>query len=362
MLPDDAPSEAQAKPVRRIHTVVGCLVVLGLVAGLCGGGWLVVRYLAAGAEHAKVRDCLAEDRGESPPYRRVSCEDAEARYRVLLIAERPLTGGNPCVDVPGASRLFDRTEDDRIVCIGVKDADPAKAANIAKEGDCLRVVRDAGAERLDCTDPRANFEVLRRLTDVYVSDLRVPFGDDDSPCSDVPATTTRYSFQWRTEQSEDAAPSRPGLPGKHFDLMFCLGRVHEPPPAVPGATGNCRFVKPEDVLAAVNSVDGKQHDRVSPGRPAGPRGCTYALLRVDGGHDAVTLNMSGEFDWPPSAREEFTIDGLKAAWRANPVGVAYLSVARPGGNFEIVLTFKTGYSYLREAAVAVYQAAEPHLP
>jgi hypothetical protein len=319
MLADDAPIPAQPKPVRRLRGWIGCLVVLAIAAGVCAGGWLVVRYLAAGADNANVRDCLADDRGENPPYRRVSCEDGEARYRVLAIAERPSTGANPCVDVPGASRLFETTRDNQTVCIGDKDADPARSANIAREGDCLRVVRDADAERLDCADPRANFEVLRRLTNVFVSDLRAPPGvPTDGPCSDVPATTTRYSFQWR---SEDVAPRGPKLPGRHFDLMFCLGRVHEPPPAVPNAPVSCRFVTADGVLAAVNAVDGKRDNR-----------------------------------------EEFTLDGMKAAWRVGSLGVGYLSVARPGGNFEVILVFESGYPFLREAAVEIYRAAGPHLP
>ena len=360
MLADDAPILAQPKAVRRLRGWIGCLVVLGIAGGLCGGGWLVVRYLAAGADNANVRDCLADDRGENPPYRRVSCEDDGARYRVLAIAERPSTGANPCVDVPGASRLFETTRDNKTVCIGAKDADPARSANIARDGDCLRVVRDADAERLDCADPRANFEVLRRLTDVFVSDLRAPPGvPTDAPCSDIPATTTRYSFQWR---SEDAAPRGPNLPGRHFDLMFCLGRVHEPPPAVPNAPVSCRFVSADGVLAAVNAVDGKLHRSVSPGRPAAREACAYALFRHERGRDAVTIEMTGEFAWPPDNRQEFTLDGMKAAWRAGSLGVGYLSVARPGGNFEVILVFESGYPFLREAAVEIYRAAAPHLP
>jgi hypothetical protein len=325
---------------------------------VCGGVWLVVRYVTSSSDEVKVGDCLADDPEERPPYRRVSCEDGAARYRVLTVNDGQRPGANPCVDVPGASRLFD-TEDNAIVCIGDKDADPAKSANIAREGDCLQVRRDADAQRLDCGDPATNFQVLSRLTDVFVGGLRVPGAPDDGPCSDEPSTVSRFGYQWR---SEDATPRAPGPAGRHYDLLFCLARVHEPPPAVPDAAVNCRFVAAEALLAAVNLVAGNRYRGVGPGHANGTAPCTYPLIKESGGADAVTIEMTGTFDWPPPDREQFTLDGLPAAWRANPTGVGYLSVAQPGGNFEVVLSFDGGSSWLRDAAVEIYRAAAPHLP
>lgn len=356
---EDAPGRTQPKN-ERWYFALGLVLVLGLVGGVCGGGWLLVRQFVAGPDQANVDDCLEDDREARPPYRRVSCDDGAARYRVLAVEDWTAFGANPCVDVPGASRLFELPDDDKIVCIGEKDADPMRSANIAREGDCLRMRRDGEAERLDCTDPQANFEVLRRLTDVVVSDLRAPGSPDDGPCSDVPGVATRFAYQWR---SEDVTPRAPNLPGKHYDLVFCLARVNVPPPAVPDAPANCRFVTADDVLAAVNAVGGNRHTRGGPGQANGDAPCDYPLFKESGGHDVVNIEMTGSFDWPPADEwEEFTLDGAMAAWHASSFGVGRLAVARPGGNFNVVLSFDGGQPGMREAAVEIYRAAAPHLP
>jgi hypothetical protein len=358
---DAALPPAEESPFRWYYAALALLVVVGLVACVCGGGWLYLRNRKASPDNAQLHDCLAEDRGSTPPFRRVSCDDGAARYRVLEVADWMAFGPNPCVDVAGARRMFDTTDNKKIVCIGDKDADPTKSANIARDGDCLRVVRDADAQRLPCSDPTTNFKVLRRLTDVFVSNLGpVPGGAPEGPCVDVPDTATQYAYQWR---SEDESPkvAMPAL-GKHYDLLFCLARVHEPPPAVKNAKPNCRFISAEAVLAAVNAAGGDHHSHAAPVQTTGNGPCDYTLFRDAGGHDGIIVELTGNFDWPPPDHQEFTIDGVKAAWRSGatlPVG--YLVVARPGGNFKLILTF-TSAANLREAAVRVYRAAAPHLP
>jgi hypothetical protein len=175
----------------------------------------------------------------------------------------------------------------------------------------------------------------------------------------VPGVATRFAYQWR---SEDVTARLPNLPGKHYDLVFCLARVNLPPPAVPDAPANCQFITADGVLAAVNAASGNRYHSVGPGRASADGPCTYMLSKESGGRDVVEIEMTGIFDWPPPEWEEFTLDGAMAAWRAGSPGIGRLSVARPGGNFTVVLTLDGGVRALREAVVEIYRAAAPHLP
>jgi hypothetical protein len=353
------------------RTVPFRVLILAVLGCLCGGGWLVVRHFVDGAnsnvDRADVGDCLADNSGADPPYRRVSCQDRTARYRVFKVGDSRRSGASPCRDVPGATRLLEI--DFKIVCIGAKDADPARSPNIAKQGDCLRVVRGAEAERLDCTDPRANFTVRRRLTDVFISDLpRAPGMPDDVPCKDAPDTATTYELNWRYEGTTPGTPV-PHLPGRNVELLFCLARIHLPPPAVPDGPANCRFVTADSVLAAVNGAEGHHHRSAWLGGATGDEPCQYGLLRDDGQTDFVTIELTGDLGWPPSGpgwagdRQDFPVDGATAAWRAYPIGGGgHLAVQRPACTFTLDLLTRDGSAFLREAATQIYRAAAPHLP
>jgi len=371
--PGDALAQTQAKPeparARWYHTVLGLVVILALLGCVCGCGWLVLRHFvdraSSNAARAKTGDCLADSRGGHPLYRRVSCRDRTARYRVFAVADGRHSRPNPCVDVPGASRLY--KIDFTIVCIGDKDADPARSANLAAPGDCLRVVRGADPERLTCTDPRANFTVLRRRTDVDISTMPMPGLPSNDPCADQPRTVTEYELNWEYEGPTPATPApAPGL-ARHVDLLFCLARVHEPPPAVPDAPANCRFVTADGVLTALNAAQGQHHRSAQQTGVNSDGECQYQLIRDDGGADQVTIELTGDLGWPPprisSDRQEFTLDGATAAWRAEKLGGGgYFAVQRPAGTFEIDFVFRGSSPSLREAAIQIYRAAAPHLP
>lgn len=341
--------------------LLGCAIIIVLAACLFSGGWLIVRHFTAGAGKATTNDCLADDKGADPPYRRVDCDAKAAKYRVLQIAGWSVSGPNPCVEVAGASHSYEQYGDgaNKTICIGDKDADPATAANAAKVGDCLLVSRDRDALRTDCGDRRANFTVLRRLLDASVGGLSVPGSQSDGPCASVPGTVTTYGLQWR---AVGPPVSTMHVIGQHYDLLLCLKRVNEPPPAVATGPVNCRYLTPSGVLAAVNAVDGSRFQSAQITATTADAPCTYVLLG-GGRRDVVTIEMTGEMQWPPADHTELVIDGVKAAWQADPLGlgIGTLSVQRTSGRLEIGVKAGDGAD-VRGIAESVYRAAAPHVP
>lgn len=350
------PEDAAAKPSLGCQLLV-VAAVLVLAACVCGGGWLILRHRSADPASAEVNDCLADDPGAEPPFKRVDCDDKAARYRLRQIAGWSVSGPNPCVEVPGATRSFEHYGDgaNSTYCLGDKDADPATSINTARPGDCLLVSREHDAVRVECSDQRANFTVLDRRLDLVVSGIRIPGSPSDAPCAGVPGTVTTYGLQWRTLGPPVAAAP---MPGKHYDLMLCLRRVHEPPPAVATGPANCRYVTPEGLLTAANSVTGNRYRTARINATTGDAPCTYVLLHGAGGNDVVEIEMTGDLQWPPERATQFTIDGADAAWRDEGV----LMVARPTGRVEIRLAIRSSRTDGRAIAEAVYRAAAPHLP
>ena len=339
--------------------VIAAVAVVVLV--LCGVGTAVaVRSYLADPGRAEVGDCLAPDAGRPVPYRKVGCDDPEADFTVLTAAE---ADGNPCVDVPGASRLY--TIERRTFCVGRKGLDPARAANVATDGDCLRIARDIETERRPCADPEANVEVLRRLTQVRVERSSLPplpgVPGKPGPCAEVERTELAYTYEWRSDPPR--APVVPSFSVTTVDLMFCLARVNLPRTVAPDREQDCRYVTADALLAAVVATSGMQYTEIN-GSTAGPFGCRFELTL--GRHvprDSIELRLSDEPRWPPDAEEEFDLDGAKAAWHLGSSGqVGTLSVARPIGRFEINLVSLGAWSKPRETAVAIWRLAAPHVP
>jgi hypothetical protein len=336
-------------------------VVASVVLALCGvGAAVAIRSYLADPGRAKVGDCLAPDADRPVPYRKVGCDDPGAGFTVLTAAE---ADGNPCVDVPGASRLY--TIERRTFCVGRKGADPARAANVAKDGDCLRIGRDIEAERRPCADPEANVEVLRRLTDVPVERSSRPplpgLPGKPGPCAEVERTELAYTYEWRSDP-----PRKPVVPSfsvTTVDLMFCLARVNLPPAVASDQGQDCRYVTVDALLAAVVATSGMQYTEIS-GHLAGPFGCTFELtLSASVPRDRIDLQLSAEPKWPPADGQEFDLDGVKAAWHLGVGGeVGTLSVARPIGRFEITLVSLGALNQPRETAVAIWRLAAPHVP
>jgi hypothetical protein len=342
------------------------LLILLCVLGLLGKcGQLVVRHFLASGNHAKVHDCLAEDHGGKPPYRRVSCDGGSAKYRVLKVTGLPHTGDSPCLDVASASRSYETTSQHnaKTVCIGAKDADPARSVNIAKEGDCLRVERGVDAERADCADPRTHFRVERRIKGYSAGGLPGLRGPDI--CASAPGAVAKYLYKWQSEPEPRQSGRTPR--GVYYDVVFCLSRVRAPPTAVAGGPVNCRYITGGGLRAAVNAVEPGHTKALRLANITGNMPCRYAVNRADYAYDTVEIEMSGDLTWPPAGGGRgFTIDGVQAAWRETAPGhEGFLSVERPGGRFDVYVSVPSlvpGVAALRDLAAQIYRAAAPHLP
>ncbi|ROT33600.1 hypothetical protein [Micromonospora sp. HM5-17] len=200
------------KKKRVFWTVAGVLGAVLVVMVLIGGGkdllGSFLSDLAKGTDHIDkvvVGDCLKETpRDGTSPYRIVGCDDAAATYKTLAVVKGGTRGS--CINVAGANRSI--TNSTGTVCMGPKDVDPARAVNVAKEGDCLGVVGD-DAQRVDCSDTDARYVVLARLSDVLKSDV-------ERACATVPATVSTYAWDWGADPSGNPAAGR-------VDVVLCLG-------------------------------------------------------------------------------------------------------------------------------------------
>ncbi len=194
-----AGAPAEQKPGRKLPVrAILSVVLLVIVAGV---GWYLNRD---NVENAAVGDCASYDASKKDKmYKVVDCTDAAAEFKVLTVSD-----GNEqsCKEVAGASRSW--TVDTKTVCMGEKDADPLRAVNVAKEGDCL-AIKGNDAEKTDCGAADATDKVLKRLSDV--SEIGA-----DSACTDVEGVETLYTWQWTTD-----GPA--GNLDLNYDVLLCLG-------------------------------------------------------------------------------------------------------------------------------------------
>ncbi|MDQ3222555.1 MAG: hypothetical protein M3Q75_03645 [Gemmatimonadota bacterium] len=168
-------------------------------------------YLASlnDIEKAEVGDCVAVDPSDADsPYSIVDCGAGSARLKVLQ--RLPDINADECMTVAGASRSVSIiSDDDNIeICMGGKDIDPAKAVNVAQEGECLELFGD-DAQRLPCSQSAAKYKILKRLTNVQKH--LVPFA-----CEEIPNTTSTYSWSW------EPSGSGPQIVPLTAAVVFCL--------------------------------------------------------------------------------------------------------------------------------------------
>jgi hypothetical protein len=191
-----APSEL--KPGRKVPLrAILSVVVLVIVAG---GAWFLNRN---NVENANVGDCASYDASNTNNmYKVVDCADAAAKYKVLTISD---SSTDSCKEVAGASRSWSVNK--KTVCMGEKGADPQRAVNVAKEGDCL-AIKGNDALKTDCGVAEATDKVLKRLTNVSEAGA-------DAACQDVQGTESYYTWQWTSDNA--------GASSLTYDVLLCLG-------------------------------------------------------------------------------------------------------------------------------------------
>ncbi|MEO3815089.1 hypothetical protein [Plantactinospora sp. B24E8] len=200
--PADRPKKKWPLAARVAIAVLSALVTLALI----NGGKSVLRSLVDKdhINNVAAGDCLRESRTDrNSPYRIVGCDDAAATHKALAVVDG---SGDSCIHVAGATRSVTNRAGN--VCLGPKDVDPAKAVNVAKEGDCLGQNGDE-AQRVDCSGADAEYTVLKRI-------VGVPAADTKTACDDVPGAVGTYSWDWESELTANI------LPGV-VDVLLCLG-------------------------------------------------------------------------------------------------------------------------------------------
>jgi hypothetical protein len=332
---------------------VAVAVVVFIVAVSVVGWMWYSRATADDIAKAHVGDCVRSDVTQEPPYRLVSCGAAGAEFIVLRMLPGD-TGAQECPRVPGAALWF--TAGERIACLGRKGVDPATAVNVAQEGDCLHIeVRNGlarpGVEplRLDCADPRANMQVLRRVHDAD------KFGD---PCSAVPGTTGNYGWNWIDEDA--VVKTRLSI-----DVVLCIGPSEAAKAAASAsaaaqaaATDRCRFVTVEEMSAAVSRAAGRTYTAVS--AEQNDLFCDYRF----GGKNKISTWFSTTTDFRPGSGDEtLTVDGLRAIYGPGE-GTRALSVYVPTGNFTVIAYQMDGVgsSLAKKIGIEVFRVARPRLP
>jgi hypothetical protein len=194
------------------------VLLLLAVAILAGGG------LTACSTGPETGDCVEKSEDS---YVKADC--AAASLRVL---EKLDDFSGDCIAVAGVTESFSDSGSNSTLCIGPRDVDPATAINVAKEGDCVTgAAANSEARKVDCADPTAETVVLRRIEDATTI-----AGTDQ--CSDVPGTSTSYSWDMVTTGDQNGLSSLDGLAA---DLLFCLGPVGVDPNTSPDTAqvGDC---------------------------------------------------------------------------------------------------------------------------
>ncbi|MGW4246570.1 LppU/SCO3897 family protein [Nocardia sp. NPDC004722] len=146
-------------------------------------------------------DCLKKSGDDG--FDKVSCSSAEAGFVVL---DRAGSGNahERCVDVAGTEYVYTDSGKGSI-CVGIKGADPAHAANAAQKGDCLTDTKGNNPLKADCGDATAVYRVLDRLDTTEFM--------PDAACKKVAGTQTTYSYLLKAKK---------GIGAFGTGIVFCL--------------------------------------------------------------------------------------------------------------------------------------------
>ncbi|MVU79005.1 hypothetical protein GPX89_17345 [Nocardia sp. ET3-3] len=146
-------------------------------------------------------DCLKKSGDDG--FDKVSCSSSDAGFVVL---DRAGSGKahERCVDVAGTEYVYN-DKGSGSICVGVKGADPAHAANAAQKGDCLTDTAGSTVQKVDCTDRTAVYRVLARPDATeFMTDMA---------CNNVTGTQSTYSYLLKAKK---------GMGAFGTGIVFCL--------------------------------------------------------------------------------------------------------------------------------------------
>jgi hypothetical protein len=170
-----------------------------------------------------------------------------------------------------------------------------------------------------------------------------------------------YAINWEATDPI-ARVGRDLNPDKQVDdVVLCLGanpRVTAAQSSAAAARSDCRFLSDAEMGAAVSSAAGKRYTVASHG-DASTGGCDYKFAGTDE-HVSVERRPHGTYD-PGTGDQPFNLDGLRAMYGPGEDN-RYVTVEVAGGTFTVVVRLaKTGDSFTRNVAVAVFRAARPKI-
>jgi hypothetical protein len=199
--PPGAPGALQPQKKSGLTRIIVLVVIVAVGLGLT---WFLNRDKVT---NAKVGDCISVQGAEADAeYKIVDCTDAGATLKVLKVSDSS-DDDAACKNEAGATASYE--EGSKAVCMGDKNANPAEAVNVAKDGDCL-AVEGQDAKRVACDSPGANTKVLKRLENVSTI-------NEDKACDAVEGYTAIYTWTWKSYGGTV------NLPSLTDDVVLCLG-------------------------------------------------------------------------------------------------------------------------------------------
>ena len=201
----------------RVLIPIGIGAAVFAAVGLLG--WWIVT--SSSIENAKTGHCLAHVVTSSNDPSITSCTSAEAEFKVTGRVDEP----GKCVPVPGTTSVYDTGED--YLCLADPDpeADPQRAVNHVRTGDCVVINDKAHLEKeaviTDCASS-GTYPVLAVLKDVSESSTgQTAYDHYAELCkkAGTPEPETVYQFHMRR------IPSNGGRYDSSIgaDIALCLG-------------------------------------------------------------------------------------------------------------------------------------------
>jgi hypothetical protein len=335
-------TETAAPPVRNRRDLsaaiaIALVILMVLCIGVAGSSFQVFTQQS---ERFEQGTCVAPDGDGRLPYRQVACTDSAFTHIVVGVLDRD--ADRPCRSVPGASTLF--STNSTVVCLGAKGVDPGRSINIVRQGDCVNV-DGPNAVLIDCRDPNARYQVVKRLTDV-------PEGTS-GPCDGVDGVVE--TFQWNWKSTDPVDRSENGV-----DVVLCLGASQsaiDAEAAARAATSTCRFLTDAEVSATVSAATSKTYtvsERVDDGTH-----CAYQFSKPN---EIVRVGyFSGAKLNPENGSENLTIDGFRATWVPGR-GKRSLGVQLPSGTVYIKVQLSgVGDTTSRKLAIDAFKSARSRI-